>query len=67
MYVNEVGYSRDLVENVAPREQDRRVVRYFFHTKEPLIPGQEGKLGYYSDATLLISLLCQILLNLNEN
>jgi hypothetical protein len=44
MYVNEVGHSKELVENVLSLEQDNRVVRYYFHTKDPLTKGQEGKL-----------------------
>jgi len=44
MYVNEVGHSKELVKNVVPLEQDNRVVRYYFHTKEPLTKGQEVEL-----------------------
>lgn len=44
MYVNEVGHSKELVQNVLAREQDGRVVHYYFHAKEPLTKGQEGTL-----------------------
>lgn len=66
MYVNEVGYSKELVKNVAPREQDGRVVGYYFHTKEPLTPGQEGTfvLHRVNITDTCTASFCHIILNL---
>lgn len=44
MYVNEVGYSKELVENVLPREITGREVHYFLHLRHHLEEGQEVEL-----------------------
>ena len=43
MYVNEVGYNKELVQNVLPKEITGKEVHYLLHLKNPLKEGQEGR------------------------
>jgi len=56
MYVNEVGYSKELVENVLPREITGREVHYFLHLRHHLEEGQEGT--FFSRAPLIDFIYC---------
>lgn len=49
MYVNEVGYSRDLKQNVFSREAEDRVVRYYFYVDKPMAKGDTVELLSHYD------------------